>query len=92
MRVGLREANQHFSALIRAVREGRQVILTERGSPVAVLKPLAKREDLDATLRRLAASGLVRLPVAQGPAKPWKARRIRGASLSSTLRQERDAE
>ena len=40
MRLGLREANQNFSKAIKAVREGKEVILTERGKPIAVIKPL----------------------------------------------------
>ena len=31
MRLGLREANQHFSKAIRAVKAGQEVVLTERG-------------------------------------------------------------
>lgn len=92
MRVGLREANQRFSSLIRAVRAGREVVLTDRGKPVAILKPVRSDEDVEAALRRLEASGLVRLPPRYGSLPPWKPRKIRGAALSATLREERDAE
>ena len=54
MRMGLREANQHFSRAVRAVKAGREVILTERGHPVAVIKPLRAT---DATRRRRRTSG-----------------------------------
>ena len=40
MRMGLREANQSFSKAIKAVKAGKDVILTERGKPIAVIKPL----------------------------------------------------
>jgi antitoxin (DNA-binding transcriptional repressor) of toxin-antitoxin stability system len=90
MRVGLREANQQFSALIRAVKAGREVVLTERGQPVAVLKRLVRGTDGEATLRRLEGIGLVRLPARRGPVRPWKAVPIRGASLSATLKEERE--
>ncbi len=40
MRMGLREANQRFSAAMKVVRAGGEVVLTERGKPIAVLKPL----------------------------------------------------
>jgi prevent-host-death family protein len=39
MKLGLREANQHFSKAIKAVRGGKEVVLTERGRPIAVIKP-----------------------------------------------------
>ena len=53
MRLGLREANQRFSQAVRAVKAGEEVVLTERGRPIAVIKPLAP-QDPDHTLRRLA--------------------------------------
>lgn len=91
MRVGLREANQRFSSLIRVVRTGKEVVLTERGRPVAVLKPV-QAEELDSALRRVEAAGLARVPPNYEPLPPWRPRSIRGATLSSTLRTERDAE
>jgi len=37
---GVREARQNLSALLDEVRKGREVIITERGRPVAKLVPL----------------------------------------------------
>jgi prevent-host-death family protein len=39
MKLGLREANQRFSKVIKAVRAGKEVVLTDRGCPIAVIKP-----------------------------------------------------
>jgi len=36
-RAGIREARQHLSALIEAVRRGHEVLITDRGKPVARL-------------------------------------------------------
>ena len=36
---GVREARQHLSRLLDEVRKGREVIITERGRPVAKLVP-----------------------------------------------------
>jgi prevent-host-death family protein len=52
MRMGLREANQSFSKAIKAVKAGKHVVLTERGKPIAVIKPLEQEKNVDATLRR----------------------------------------
>jgi prevent-host-death family protein len=38
MRMGLREANQRFSKAVKAVKAGEEVVLTERGTPIAVLR------------------------------------------------------
>jgi prevent-host-death family protein len=44
MRMGLREVNQRFSKAIKAVKAGKEVVLTERGKPIAVIRPLEQRE------------------------------------------------
>ncbi len=90
MRIGLREANQRFSQAIRAVKAGEEVILTERGRPIAVIKPLAGRRQ-DAVLRHLETSGVLRPAAERGPMPPWRPRPLRGRSLSQTIRDERDA-
>jgi prevent-host-death family protein len=38
---GIREARQNLSALIEEVKKGREVVITERGKPVARLVPPA---------------------------------------------------
>jgi prevent-host-death family protein len=38
-RAGIREARQNLSALLEEVRKGREVVITERGRPVAKLVP-----------------------------------------------------
>ena len=60
MQMGLREANQHFSKAIKAVKAGREVVLTERGKPIAVIRPLPAPGSWEASLRRLEAAGLLR--------------------------------
>jgi prevent-host-death family protein len=93
MRMGLREANQHFSRAIRAVQAGREVVLTERGRPLAVINPLRVTDTARAALERLASEGRLRLAEATGPVRRrgWKPLKSRGASLSRLLREERDA-
>jgi prevent-host-death family protein len=91
MRVGLREANQRFSALVKVVKAGREVILTERGKPIAVLKPLADPNDDAAAVRRLEETGFLRAAKKQGPMPRWTPRPLTGPSLTETIREERDA-
>ena len=40
MRLGLREANQKFSKAIQAVKQGKEIVLTERGSRSLLLNRL----------------------------------------------------
>jgi prevent-host-death family protein len=90
--MGLREANQHFSKAMRAVKAGKEVILTERGKPIAVIKPLAPKENQEAAIRRLEAEGVLRPALKRGPmpAPAWKPIRIKGKPLSQTISEERD--
>jgi len=41
-RAGIREARQNMSELIEAVRKGREILITDRGKPVARLVPVEK--------------------------------------------------
>ena len=66
MRLGLREANQHFSRAIKAVRAGKEVVLTERGRPVAVIKRINDEDGPEAALQAMADEGLVRPADSEG--------------------------
>jgi prevent-host-death family protein len=92
MRMGLREANQRFSKAIKAVKAGEEVVLTERGKPIAVITPVHPTESHARALRRLEAAGLV-LPVTKPGPMPrprWRRIRVKGWPLSKTIQDERD--
>jgi prevent-host-death family protein len=89
MRIGLREANQKFSSLIRAVRSGKEVILTDRGKPVVRMVPMAT-DNTEDRVRRMEESGLLIPARKRGPMPPYKGHRIRGTSIVETIREERD--
>ena len=60
MQIGLREANRQFSRLMKAVRGGKKVLLTERGRPLATVKPLRGGNKTESIVQRLETSGLLR--------------------------------
>lgn len=90
--MGLREANQSFSKAMKAVKQGKEVVLTERGKPIAIIKPLKNKRDQDAIIRQLEAEGLLRPALKRGPLpKPnWKPIRIKGKPISQTISEERN--
>ena len=92
MRMGLREANQSFSKAIKAVKAGKDVVLTERGKPVAVIKPLKLKKDAHSIVRQLEAEGILRRgPKSDTPMPAWRSPvPIKGTSIAKTIREERD--
>ena len=91
IRMGLREANQQFSRVAKAVRAGQEIVLTDRGEPIAVIKPLMRRGGFESALRRLTAAGLIRSPSRWKRMQPWKPRPITGPPITETLQEERKA-
>ncbi len=93
MKVGLREANQRFSRTMQAVRRGEEVLLTERGRPIAVIKPIARGEPEDdaAALRDLIDAGLVVAAPEPGPmpAPGWRPVAVTGKPISETITEDR---
>jgi prevent-host-death family protein len=92
MKLGLREANQHFSKAIKAVRAGKEVVLTDRGHPIAVIKPIMEEDAQEAALKAMADEGLITLPSRKGPmpAPRWRPVKIKGKPLSQTIIEDRE--
>jgi len=92
MQMRLGKAKQDFSKAIKAVKAGKEVILTERGKPIAVIKPLEQEKNMDAAIRRLEAEGVLRRGPKSGKPMPvWRFPvRIKGKPISDTIREERN--
>jgi prevent-host-death family protein len=92
MKLGLREANQHFSKAIKAVRGGKEVVLTERGRAIAIIKPVNDEPSEEAALQAMANEGLITLPARKGPmpAPRWKPVGVTGKSVSRTVIEDRE--
>jgi prevent-host-death family protein len=78
MRLGRREANQHFARAITAVRSGQELVLTDRGRPIAVIKAIKDDDGSQAVaLRAMTAEGVITLPDPKGQVtliccgEPW---------------------
>lgn len=70
---GIREARQNLTGLIEAVRKGHEVVITDRGRPVArLLPPLLASATVFSSHRRFRT-----------------AIRLRGAGLAATIEADR---
>ena len=85
MDVGIRELRNNLSALLERVRKGEQVIVTDRGHPIAKLTAVAEADALE----RLVADKLIR--PAEEPKQPTSATRKANArgSVSDLVREQR---
>ena len=92
MKLGLREANQHFSKAIRAVRAGKEVILTERGHPIAVIKPIKDEGSVDVSVQAMVDEGFLKAATRKGrtPTPRWRPAKIKGKPLSQTVIDDRE--
>jgi prevent-host-death family protein len=86
------EANQRFSKAIKAVRAGKEVVLTERGHPIAVIKPIKGEDAEEAALQAMADEGLIRPAARKGPipAPRWRPVKVKGKPLSQTVIDDRE--
>ncbi len=61
--VGVKELKNRLTYYLRRTKQGEEVVITERGKPIALIQPMqsAKRvASLEARLARIAAQGLIR--------------------------------
>jgi prevent-host-death family protein len=61
MEVGIKELRMHLSRWLRLAREGNEIVVTDRGCPVARIVGVSRTPALDG----LVEQGLVRLPLAR---------------------------
>ena len=85
MQMGLREVNQHFAVAVRAIREGEEVVIMDRGRPFALLTPL--RED-DA-IERMVRSGFLTPPSGGGAMRAATPTAVSEGTTAQLLAEER---
>ena len=92
MRLGLREANQQFSKAIKAVRAGKDVVLTDCGRPIAVITPIRDADAREASLQAMADEGVITLAARKGPMPTprWRPVKVKGTPLSQTVIDDRE--
>jgi len=82
--VGTRELKTRLGTYLRRVREGCTLLVTDRGEPIAELRPLPRDTNVPAALLKLSSKRAVTLPVrkSMGAFRPI---RSRGRALSDAV-------
>jgi prevent-host-death family protein len=89
--VGTRELKDRLTHYLRLVRQGTTLVVTDRGKPVAVVKPAEGQEsgDVEDQLATLAVEGSISLPLGKGFLRKSPAIRGKGVLLSQAVLEDR---
>jgi prevent-host-death family protein len=86
--VGARELKVRLGTYLRQVRDGRPLLVMDRGEPIAELRPLPPETTVPATLLKLSGKRGVTLPTRNGMA-PFRPIQSRARALSKAIREDR---
>lgn len=90
IKVGLREANIHFSKYIQMVKQGKEIIVTDRGTPIAAIRPILQgKASPEERIAEMEKQGLLKRPARKAFAFR-KLIRVPGKPISQALMEERD--
>ena len=86
--VGARELKTRLGTYLRRVREGRTLLVTDRGEPVAELRPLPRDTSVSAALLKLSSQRAVTLPLRKSMAA-FRPIDSQGRALSDAVLEDR---
>jgi prevent-host-death family protein len=69
------ELKARLSEYLNQVKAGMEVLITDRGKPVARLVPLSRSKDLKESLVRMEKEGLIRIGAGKLPKNFWRMHR-----------------
>ena len=89
--VGVKELKNRLTQYLRRAKKGEEVIVTERGKPIALIQSIKSAEhvvSLEARLAKLAAQGVITLPT-EKPLKTVRLVTVTGTPISKTILEDR---
>jgi len=89
--VGIKELKNRLTHYMRLAKQGKEIVVTERGKPVVLMQALRTAKDvttLEARLAKLADLGIATLPERR-PSRKIKPIRMRGMPVSRIILAER---
>jgi prevent-host-death family protein len=87
--IGAREFKTRLGTYLRRVQRGATLVVTERGRPVAEVRPIAQVDDEETRLGELVALGVL-ARTARTPMRSFKPIRVRGRNVSEVLIEDRE--
>lgn len=89
--VGVKELKNRLTQYLQQTKKGEEVIVTERGKPIALIQSIKSAEHVvsrEARLAKLAAQGVITLPTEQ-PVKKIRLAKVTGTPMSQTILEDR---
>lgn len=89
--VGIKQLKNHLTQYLRRSKEGEEIIVTERGKPIAIIRPIHSAEEVssrEARLAQLAAQGRLTLPT-RPPLEKIRLVKVSGPPLSALILEDR---
>lgn len=90
--VGIKELKDKFSYYVGLTKEGDNIIVTDRGVPVAILHSfdiIEEKAGIEERLAYLAKKGKIRLPLKRGKLTPFDALKVKGRPASRIVIEDR---
>ncbi len=90
--VGIKELKDKLSYYIGLTKEGNNIVVTDRGNPVAILHGLEnveKNASVEERLAVLAKKGIIRLPIKKGKLSSYDPVKAKGKPASEIIIEER---
>ena len=87
--VGARELKTRLGTYLRHVREGNTLLITDRGEPVAELRPITPASSADEALIKLSKTGAISLPRRKSMS-PFRPLRSKGGPVSQAIIEDRE--
>ena len=91
--VGIRELKTHLSRYLKDVKEGEEILVSERGSAIARLLPMQQRsiQNIEMSfLQQLSSESRIIMPSAyRTPPLPAKRKKVKGSLFSDAVREGR---
>jgi prevent-host-death family protein len=90
--VGIRELKNKLTYYLKLTKEGSKIIVTDRGSPVAIIQSIDRMRNkmgVEERLASLARKGMLRLPLKKGKLPPFKSVKAPGKPASEIIIEER---
>lgn len=88
---GVKEIRDHFTQYLDKIKSGEEVLVTDRGKPVALISPVPQEEHLQAKLKMASIKGLIRMPQKEENIPVHKKMRLSGKSITDIILEEREA-